>query len=107
MVQLQGGDPRIVDDYGRLPAAPSRAPLLASRSGYVTAMRAEALGIASNVLGAGRAKVGDPVDHAVGLVTRAGADGGGGAAPLSLCRSAIVIGDQPAPHREHVIDHVS
>jgi thymidine phosphorylase len=123
MVERQGGDPRIVDDYGRLPAAPARAPLVASQSGYVTAMRAEALGIASNVLGAGRATVGDPVDHAVGLVMGAGIgdqvrpgdllvelhhrDGRGLEEALRLCRSAIVIGDQPAPHREHVIDHVS
>ena len=123
MVERQGGDPRVVEDYGRLPAAPARAPLLASRSGFVTAMRAEALGNASNVLGAGRAKVGDPVDHAVGLVTRVGIgdqiragdplvdvhhrDGRGLEEALSLCRGAIAIGDQPAPHREHVIEHLS
>jgi thymidine phosphorylase len=62
MIDRQGGDPRITEDYSRLPAAPAREPVSASRTGFITAMGAEALGVASNILGAGRSKVGDPVD---------------------------------------------
>jgi pyrimidine-nucleoside phosphorylase len=123
LVERQGGDPRIVDDYGRLPAAPDRAEVVAPRSGYITSLRAESLGIASNLLGAGRTRVGDPVDHAVGIVTRVKIGdeiragellvelhhraGRGVADAVTLCAGAIDIGDQPPPRREHVIDHVT
>jgi len=123
LLERQGGDPRVIDDYHRLPAAPAQEPLPASRSGYVRAMRAESLGVASNILGAGRSKVGDPVDHAVGIVTRVGIgdqvragdplvdlhhrDGHGLAEALTLCAAAVEIGDEPPPRRGHVLDHVS
>jgi pyrimidine-nucleoside phosphorylase len=123
VVERQGGDVHVVEDYGRLPTAPARAPLLASRSGYVTSMRAESLGIASNVLGAGRTRVGDPVDHAVGLVARVGVgdqvragellvelhhrDGRGLAEAQALCSSAVTIGEEPPPRHDHVMEHVT
>ena len=66
MVDRQGGDPTIVDDTTRLPTVAGRAVVRAPRHGHVVKVRAEAVGRASNVLGAGRTKVGDPVDHAVG-----------------------------------------
>src|SRR5258706_4975249 len=69
MIEAHGGDPRVVDDPSLLPAAPGRARFEASRAGFVVQMKAEALGRASNVLGAGRSAVGDPVDYAVGIVT--------------------------------------
>jgi len=122
LIERQGGDPAIVDDYSRLPVAPDRAQVVAPRSGYVAALRAESLGLASNLLGAGRARVGDPVDHAVGIVTRVGVGdhvrsgellaelhhrGGRGIGDaLALCGSAIVIADEPPSRREHVLDHV-
>jgi thymidine phosphorylase len=123
VVERQGGDVHVVEDYGRLPTAPARAPLLASRSGYVTSMRAESLGIASNVLGAGRTRVGDPVDHAVGLVARVGVGdqvragellvelhhrvGRGLAEAQALCSSAVTIGEEPPPRHDHVMEHVT
>ncbi|MGC4083101.1 MAG: hypothetical protein QM736_13575 [Vicinamibacterales bacterium] len=33
IVEGQGGDPRVVDDYGRLPTAPSRSVVKAERAG--------------------------------------------------------------------------
>ena len=68
MIEAHGGNPRIVDDYDLLPQAPDREVFRAATAGFVATVHAEALGRASNVLGAGRHKVGDPVDHAVGLV---------------------------------------
>jgi pyrimidine-nucleoside phosphorylase len=122
MIERQGGDARITDDYARLPTAPARAPLTAPRGGYVTAMGAEALGMASNILGAGRSRVGDPVDHAVGIVTRvrvgdrvdAGQvlldlhhrDGHGLDEAQALCVRAVQIGDAAGPHHEHVLAEV-
>src|SRR5215212_6668914 len=69
MIDAQGGNARIVDDYSILPLAPQVELVRAPRSGYVVTMKAGALGRASNVLGAGRSKVGEPVDHGVGVVT--------------------------------------
>ena len=66
MVRQQGGDPRVVDDPGLLPSAPSVATVRAPRAGTVTAIRAGAIGRASHALGAGRSVVGEAIDHAVG-----------------------------------------
>jgi pyrimidine-nucleoside phosphorylase len=72
MVQAQGGDPRVADDpWAVLPRAPVIAPLLAAGGGVVLAMDAEAIGLASGALGAGRLHKGDPIDPAVGIVLRA------------------------------------
>jgi pyrimidine-nucleoside phosphorylase len=69
MVEAQGGDPRVVDDPGRvLPRAPIRRPILADRAGALHAVRAEDIGLASVALGAGRLRKGDPIDPAVGIV---------------------------------------
>ena len=71
MVEAQGGDPRVVDDpAGVLPSAPVRLEIEADRSGSVVSMRTEDIGHASGALGAGRARKGDPIDPAVGIVVR-------------------------------------
>jgi len=71
IVETQGGDPHIVDDYSRLPGVDTREMVTAERAGVVTDMNAELVGRASVVLGAGRDRVEDPVDHAVGIIVRA------------------------------------
>ena len=67
MIEAQGGDPAVVDDPRRLPRAPRVVEVLAPESGYVQAMDAEAVGRAAMILGAGRARTDDRVDHGVGL----------------------------------------
>ncbi|HEY8018315.1 MAG TPA: thymidine phosphorylase [Actinomycetota bacterium] len=72
MVEAQGGDPRVADDpWAVLPRAPVVRALLADRGGVVRSMDAEAIGLASGALGAGRLHKGDPIDPAVGIVLRA------------------------------------
>lgn len=68
VVAAQGGDARQVEDTSLLPRAPVRQMLAAPRAGYITAIDAERVGLASVHLGAGRMKKGDPIDPAVGLV---------------------------------------
>jgi len=68
MIEHQGGDPRVVDDYARLPGASSRQMVVASRSGFVAGLEARAIGLASGRLGAARGTVDDRVDPAVGIV---------------------------------------
>jgi pyrimidine-nucleoside phosphorylase len=71
IIERQGGDPRVVDEYDRLPAAPRRHVVAAPRTGYVADIDALAIGGASMVLGAGREKAEDAVDPAPGLWIRA------------------------------------
>jgi pyrimidine-nucleoside phosphorylase len=66
-IAQQGGNPAVVEDYRLLPVAPRKRTLTASREGYVIRLDAEQLGIASMILGAGRERAEDSVDHSVGL----------------------------------------
>ncbi len=68
LVAAQGGDVAYVDDPSRLPAARLQEPLPAPSDGYLAALHARTVGEAAVVLGAGREKKGDPIDHAVGIV---------------------------------------
>jgi pyrimidine-nucleoside phosphorylase len=68
VIRLQGGEAKIVDDPGLLPRARHTAHLPAKRSGYVTAIRCEQVGVASMTLGGGREKKEDSIDPGVGLV---------------------------------------
>lgn len=67
LVQAQGGDVAYVDQPERLPIAKFVRPILAPQSGYLAGINARSIGELSVLLGAGRAKKGDPVDHAVGI----------------------------------------
>jgi pyrimidine-nucleoside phosphorylase len=71
LVEQQGGDPRVVDDHSALPAARHREMVTAERDGFVAALDAEAIGRATMVLGAGRDRVEDVVDPAVGAIMHA------------------------------------
>jgi thymidine phosphorylase len=122
MIERQGGNPRVVDDYSLLPSAPDREICRASRDGYVIALKAEGIGRASNVLGAGRDKVGESVDHGVGVVvcTQLGErvatghpllelhhrGGRGVDAAIALCREAIAIADAPPTPRPTILGNV-
>lgn len=69
MVAHQGGAVEAVEDPGRmLPRARLVEPVTAPRAGHVAWIGARDVGLASVLLGAGREKKGDPIDHAVGIV---------------------------------------
>jgi thymidine phosphorylase len=63
-IRAQGGDPAL----DALPSAPIVRPVPAPGDGYVQAIAATKIGETALRLGAGRARKGDPIDHAVGLV---------------------------------------
>ena len=71
IIEAQSGDPHVVDDYSRLPHVPNRHVVEAERPGYVARLDAELIGRASVALGAGRDRVEDAVDPAVGISIRA------------------------------------
>jgi pyrimidine-nucleoside phosphorylase/thymidine phosphorylase len=68
IVSAQEGDPAVVRDPARLPRAPRTYEVAAGAAGFVTAVDAEAIGLAAVALGAGRARLEDRVDPAVGIV---------------------------------------
>jgi pyrimidine-nucleoside phosphorylase len=71
LVVAQGGDPRMVDDPGRLPSAPRVETLRAARTAYVRRIAADEVGLASVRLGAGRETKGQAIDHRTGIVLHA------------------------------------
>lgn len=68
MVELQGGDVRVMDDSNRLPQAKHTLQVSSAKAGYVTSMQCEQIGIACVILGGGRERKEDSVDPAVGIV---------------------------------------
>lgn len=70
-ISTQGGDTSFVRDPSLLPRAKFIRELLAPRSGYLAALDAREVGLTSMLLGGGRAKKSDLVDHAVGIVLQA------------------------------------
>ena len=122
IIQNQGGDPGVIDDYGKLPTAPDRDVLAAPRDGVVVAMGAEALGRAAVGLGAGRDRLDAVVDPAVGflIVAPIGTrvkkgdpvieihhrNGHGLADARRLLEPAIDIADAPAAGRPLVLERI-
>jgi pyrimidine-nucleoside phosphorylase len=68
MVELQGGDPRAVDDPSRLPKAERTLEVTSPKKGFITAIQCEQTGVACVILGGGRERKEDSVDPSVGFV---------------------------------------
>lgn len=62
-----GGNGDLVDDYSILPAAKNKVEVFSNKEGYVSKIKAEEVGKAAMIIGAGRATKEDEVNHAVGL----------------------------------------
>jgi pyrimidine-nucleoside phosphorylase len=70
-IERQGGAPEVIDDYSRLPQTSATVQITTDRTGYMTSIDAEKVGIAVRILGGGRSRAEDPIDHAVGVIVRA------------------------------------
>lgn len=68
LIEAQGGNRAVVEDVSLLPKATYEIPVVAEKSGYVTKIEADDIGIAAMLLGAGRATKEDEIDLAVGIV---------------------------------------
>jgi pyrimidine-nucleoside phosphorylase len=122
IVRNQGGDPAVVDDYSKLPAAPDRDAIVARDDGYVRAMKAESVGRAAVLLGAGRDRMDAVIDPAVGFTIAApvGAavkrgdviveihhrGGRGLAEARQLLEQAIDVGPEPPRPRPLVLERI-
>lgn len=69
-IKASGGDPRVCDDYSLLEVAPEITTYLAKEEGYISNIGADDIGRAAMMLGAGRAKKEDLVDHSVGIIMK-------------------------------------
>ncbi len=68
LVKAQGGDERVVDDpESILPISEKTFDVKSTKSGFVKNIDTEEIGVASILLGAGRIKKGDKIDHSVGI----------------------------------------
>ena len=122
IIEHQGGDPRVIDDYARLPSAPDVEVVTAPRSGFVTGLECENVGRAAVALGAGRERLEDVIDHGVGItvVAAPGLEVRSGDAVLqirhrggrglevarTLLRQAVQIGDVAPATQSIVVDRV-
>lgn len=68
LVERQGGDVGQLDNPDLLPKAGLIETVTASKAGYVKEVNAREVGLVSVALGGGRAKKGDAIDPAVGIV---------------------------------------
>lgn len=122
-IEQQAGDPRVIDDYSRFPAAPKTTTVQAKNSGIMSELFAGAVGIGAMVLGAGREKAEDSVDHAVGVICRVkpGEAVAAGAvifevhyrddwklkAALPVLESAFKIADEPPPEPPLMLEEIT
>ena len=68
IIERQGGNPRVIDDYSLMPQAPAEHILRADADGFVTELDAGLIGRAVVMLGGGRDKVDDEIDPSVGII---------------------------------------
>jgi len=68
VVTAQGGNAQALDRFELLPNATGMREVSSPRGGYVSSINAEDIGVASNMIGAGRDKKDDPIDPAVGII---------------------------------------
>lgn len=122
-IEQQGGDPRVIDDYSRLPTAPQQSAVPAGRTGYVASMNAEKVGVAVRMLGGGRDRAEDAIDPEVGVIVRAkpgdrvGASdpvfevhhrgGSKYAAAEALLKEAFAVGDAPPAAQPLILEQVA
>ena len=68
MIAAQGGDASFIEHPEKFPKASHVVKLRSERTGYLSAMDAEKIGLCAGILGAGRVKKEDDIDHTAGLV---------------------------------------
>ena len=68
VVEAQGGNAQALDRFDLLPNATGMREVLTPRAGFVSAIMAEDIGRASQMMGAGRIRKEDAIDPAVGVI---------------------------------------
>ncbi|MBX9600862.1 MAG: thymidine phosphorylase [Bryobacteraceae bacterium] len=68
VIAAQGGNPQVLDRFDMLPNATGAREIASPRGGYISAIEAESIGNASQMIGAGRDIKEDAIDPAVGVI---------------------------------------
>ena len=66
-IEESGGNKELVNNYDLLPKAKSVMEIFSEKEGYIKKIKTEEIGKAAMIIGAGRAKKEDEIDHAVGI----------------------------------------
>lgn len=66
-IKIQGGDERIVDNLDLLPTAKFNIEIKADKTGFISSVKADDIGIVAMQLGAGRKTKTDKIDFAAGV----------------------------------------
>ena len=119
MLRLHGSAAAVADEPNRLPTARHQLRVVADQAGFVSAVDAERVGRAALLLGAGRTKTEDRVDHAagvsnlvkVGMPVQKGSplavlhtnSPGSLPAARDMLVSGLKVSDQPPPPRRLVL----
>jgi thymidine phosphorylase len=122
IIEAQGGDPHVIDHYGRLPKPTHREAWEAPRDGVVVAIDAELVGRAAVALGAGRDRAEADVDPAAGVdlhvtvgtrvrrgdpvLTLESRETGRIAQARALINKAVAFGDQLPPRAPLVLETI-
>jgi pyrimidine-nucleoside phosphorylase len=122
IIERQGGNPRVIDDYGLMPQAEEEHVIKADKGGFVTQLDAGLVGRAVVMIGGGRDKVDDEIDPAVGIMIPATVGDAVSAGDpvlrvqyrshkrledaLPLLMQAVRVGESPSPRAPLVIDEV-
>jgi pyrimidine-nucleoside phosphorylase len=122
MVEMQGGDPRAIDDLKWLPQARHTVEFFSPSSGYLASVQCEQVGTACVILGGGRERKEDTVDPAVGIVLhkKVGDRVQAGeslatihynsearvAGARHLLKKSLVVGETPPPNKRPLIHRV-
>ena len=70
-VAQQGGNAKIINNYGLLPKAGSKIDIKADKNGYINSINTQLIGRASVETGAGRIKKNDSIDLGAGIIMNA------------------------------------
>jgi pyrimidine-nucleoside phosphorylase len=122
IIERQGGDPRVLDDYSLLPKAPAEHIVRSPSTGFVILLDAGLIGRASVMLGGGRDTVEDTIDPGVGIIINATVgdpvqtgdailrlhyrDAARLQAALPLLEQAMTVGPEAPPPKSLIIDEV-
>ena len=68
MIERQGGNPRVIDDYSLFRSSGITWQFTAQEEGYIEFVKTDALGIASMILGAGRETKESIIDYSAGII---------------------------------------
>lgn len=67
MIELQNGNPKIVDNYEMFDKAKNIYQVKAQKTGYINSIETRKMGVISCMLGAGRLKTEDKIDFSAGI----------------------------------------